>query len=74
MNKSMSLQEVEVVDKIDIKRIQDQSSAIENFKECYRGCTLYASMDGDVEYQTLLEWLIDNPHMAEIALKIKKLS
>ncbi len=57
-----------------IQQVQKTSKEIDNFTSCYRECVLYAAQpDGDVKMEQILEWLIKNPHMSEIALKIKKI-
>jgi hypothetical protein len=57
-----------------LEQIQKLADEIGNFKECYAVCKLWGSLpDGDVDAETILAWLIENPHMNELALSIKKL-
>lgn len=57
-----------------LENIQKLSDAIRNFKECYTDCELWGSYpDGNVTQEVIMTWLIENPHMAEIAQKINKL-
>ena len=57
----------------DIEKAEKLAGAIRNFRECYSSCVLWGSApDGDVKAERLIEWLIENPHMAEIANDIRK--
>ncbi len=57
-----------------VSNITKLSAEINNFRDCYKSCKLYSSPpDGDVRVETILEWLTENPHMAEIAIEISKL-
>ena len=53
------------------------SSEIQNFYDCYEDTTeqLYAERQtgGKVNPEDLLEFLLENPHMMEIAQRIKDL-
>lgn len=58
-----------------IQDIMKLSAEIQNFYDCYNETKkLYAKVqsDGSVRAEDLLEFLIENPHLAEIALKIKE--
>ncbi len=59
------------MDKDRIKRIQIAASDIKNFNECYQECSLHGDREGYVEAASILAWLIENPHMADIAMQIK---
>ena len=55
-------------------KIKKLSDAIEEFNGCYADCVLWGSCpDGDVHRETILSWLIENPHMSDIAKRIKEL-
>ena len=57
-----------------LEQIQKLADAIKNFKECYETCELWGSCpEGNVEVTNLMAWLIENPHMAEIAKGIANL-
>lgn len=57
----------------DIEKAIKLAGAIRSFQDCYSSCVLYGSSpDGDVKSERLIEWLIENPHMAEIAADIRK--
>lgn len=59
----------------DIEKAEQLASAIRNFRECYSQCVLHGSSpDYDVKAAQLIEWLIENPHMAQIADDIKRYS
>lgn len=53
--------------------ISKMSKEIENFFDCYTSCELWGKQDGPVSTEDLLEFLTENPHMADIALRIQKL-
>ena len=57
----------------NIEKAEKLADAIKNFRDCYRSCVLWGSApDGDVKADRLIEWLIENQHMAEIANDIRK--
>lgn len=50
-------------------------NAIDNFKDCYESCVIWGSApDGDVKAEKMIEWLIENEHMMDIAKKISELT
>ena len=55
-----------------IKNIQRIASEIGNFRDCYTDCNVPV-VNGQVQMESILAWLIENPHMAKIAIDIKKL-
>jgi len=58
----------------DIEKAEKLAGLIRNFRDCYESCVLWGSSpDGDVKAERLIEWLIENQHMAEIAADIRKL-
>lgn len=58
----------------DIEKAEKLADAIKNFKNAYSSCVLWGSApDGDVRPEQLIEWLVENPHMAEIAAEIHKM-
>ncbi len=54
-------------------KIEKTNEAIKNFRDCYKGHEIYCSRDGYVEAESLLAFLIENPHFQEIANNINKL-
>jgi hypothetical protein len=57
----------------DIEKAEKLAAAISNFRSCYAECKLWGSSpDGDVRPEKMIAWLIENPHMAEIADDIRK--
>lgn len=62
--------------KQNIRAIEKTANLIENFRTCYydvNDTRLMASdRDGNVSHTAVLEWLIENPHMQEIANNINK--
>lgn len=60
-----------------ITEIMKISSEIQNFYDCYEDTTdqLYAKRqsDGKINPEDLLEFLLENSHMMEIAQRIKDL-
>jgi hypothetical protein len=56
-----------------IVKIQQLSSQIENFNECYKYNVLYGSVDGDVTSEALLAYLIEHPELSSIAADIDNL-
>ena len=61
------------MNKEQIKKVQECASDIKNFSDSYDDCRIYPDRNEEVSYATVLEWLIENPHMAEIAMQIKKI-
>jgi len=59
---------------MDIEKITEIANEVANFNSCYKDCELWGGRDMPVSSPSLLRWLIDNPHMAEIALKINKMN
>ena len=60
----------------NFKEIQELSKEIDNFTTCYHLNPFVGviSEDGDsIDVTKLLEWLIENPHIAEIAGSVSKL-
>lgn len=56
-----------------IDQVQKLNDKIRSFNECYTDCKLWGSSpDGDVKPEQMLEWLIYNNYMVEIALGINK--
>lgn len=61
-----------------IQDIMKPSAEIQNFYDCYNDLQmankLYSKRqsDGSIRAEDLLEFLIENSHLAEIALKIKE--
>jgi hypothetical protein len=62
-----------MMDSDKISSIQKAAGEIENFRQCYDGCKIYANREGDVDYERMLAWLIENPHMQKIADTISSL-
>lgn len=59
----------------EIEKAEKLAAAINNFRACYKDCVLHASdYDGQVRMENMIEWLIENPHMAQIAEDIARLS
>ena len=56
-----------------IENIQKLNSEIQNFKDCYEGVELWGERDGPVTTETLIVFLIENPHFQRIADKINSL-
>ena len=56
-----------------IKKYSDVVEKIDSFRICYEDIKLYGNIDGYVDAPAILAWLIENPHMAEIANEISKL-
>lgn len=54
--------------KEDISKTINKAQHIKNFMECYNDCKLYGSApDGDVKAEDMLEWLIVNRYIVDIA-------
>ncbi len=54
-------------------KIEKTNEAIKNFRDCYEGHEIYSNMDGYVEAESLLAFLMTHPHFQEIANNINKL-
>ena len=57
----------------EIQKIQKLNSEIENFRDCYEGIELYGEVESFVSVEKLIEFLIENPHLADIAKNISKI-
>jgi len=57
-----------------ITALEEASSEIKNFRECYKDNELYGSVEGPVDVFKLISFLIDNPHLQKIADNIDRLS
>jgi hypothetical protein len=57
-----------------IEQVQMLNTEIENFRSCYKGSELWGEQDGPVKVETLIEFLIENPHFQQIADKISELN
>lgn len=54
--------------KEDISKTINKAQQIKNFMECYNDCKLYGSApNGDVKAEDMLEWLIVNRYIVDIA-------
>jgi hypothetical protein len=60
------------MDSKEIERIQVAAADIRNFNDCYSDCELHGDRNGEVGASKILSWLIENPHMADIATQIAK--
>lgn len=59
----------------DCEKAVKLGDAINNFKDCYKNCTLWGSApNGDVIAEKMIEWLLENTHMLDIAKEIEELS
>ncbi len=56
-----------------ILKIEKTNEAIKSFRDCYKDNEIYSNMDGYVEAETLIAFLMTNPHFQEIANNINKL-
>jgi len=54
---------------IKYERISDK---IKNFRECYRECELRGDVNGDVNAEVVLQFLISNTHLVDIAIDISR--
>jgi len=60
--------------KEEIEKAEKLACEIQNFRDCYVNAgELWGMRDGPVMMATLLEWLIENPHMSDIAQNINKI-
>ena len=63
------------MNKKQIEDVQKLNSEIQSFRDCYDAdCHLWGERDGAVTVETLIEFLIRNPHFQKIADNISKLS
>ncbi|UCS82829.1 hypothetical protein vBYenSP400_39 [Yersinia phage vB_YenS_P400] len=59
----------------DFEKAVKLGDAINHFKKCYEDCTLWGSApDGDIIAEKMIEWLLENTHMMDIAKQIDELS
>jgi hypothetical protein len=58
----------------EILKAQNFSAEIDNFRKSYEGNELWGNNDGQITYDELLRFLLENPHMQEIANAIQELS
>lgn len=56
-----------------ILQLEKLHSEIQNFRNCYQGDELWGDMDGPVSAESLMAFLIENPHYQKIANEIAKL-
>jgi len=57
---------------IDIEKIQKLNSEIDIFRDAYKECVLYGSSpDYCVTMENMLKFLIENPHLHDIAMSIE---
>lgn len=56
-----------------LEDIEKVASDIQNFRDCYEGIELWAGRDGSITANQLINFMIDNPHMQEIANQISVL-
>jgi hypothetical protein len=59
---------------MNILNIEKVSAEIKNFRECYEGVELWGERESFVSVENLIEFMIENPHFQEIAIKIDKLN
>ena len=58
----------------EFEKIKEISDEIDNFKACYDGHELWGDREDCVNHHTLIAFLIDNPCLGEIAVKLDKLN
>lgn len=59
---------------MDIETIEKVAAEIANFNDCYEDIKLHGDrFDNGISANKLIEFLIDNPHLQQIADKIAKL-
>ena len=58
----------------EIEKIKEIGDEIDNFKACYDGHELWGRVDECVNHSDLITFLIDNPCLGEIAVKLDKLN
>lgn len=57
-----------------IAKVQKLNAEIDNFKNAYEGGeSLWGDQDGHVSAESLLAFLIENPHLQEMAATVDKL-
>ncbi len=56
-----------------IEDVEKIASDIQNFRDCYEGIELWGEGDSFVTANQLINFMIDNPHMQEIANQISVL-
>ena len=56
---------------VQLRKLVDE---VQNFMNCYDGCELWGDADNCVSPETLISFLIENPHFQQIADNIKKLN
>lgn len=56
----------------EIESLQELNTEIENFIACYEGNELWGG-DAAISPQKLISFMIEHPHLQEIANKIQKL-
>ena len=61
------------MDTLKIEKYKLIADELENFDHHYKGIELAGDRDGYVSPVAILAWLIENPHMAQMAAKINKL-
>lgn len=59
---------------MDIFKVEEIAGEIANFKDCYSDIQLWGQRDGPVTAGVLIQWLMDNPHMDQIAQSIAKIN
>lgn len=60
------------MDRKKIEKIQKLHNEIRNFQDCYTGNELWGAREEAVSAETLIAFLIENPHFQQIADNIKK--
>lgn len=61
------------MDSQKIEKIQKLNAEIQNFRDCYEGNELWGDIEDCVSPERLIAFLIENPHLQQIADAIKKL-
>lgn len=59
---------------MNLKKVQELSAEIENFRQCYAGNELWGRRDEPVDMDDIISFLIQHPELQKIADKISKLS
>ena len=57
----------------NLNKVNELGSQINNFIECYKECELWGGVDGPVSAEKLIDFIIENPHLIDIAKSIEKL-
>lgn len=60
--------------KDQIEKVQKLNAEIQSFRDCYGSIELWGEQDGPVPAETLIAFLIENPHFQKIADNINKLN